>query len=99
MKNTTKPSILGHSKSLKQGKTNHCRKEREPGESWEEDGKIKLERCQDYEFTFPWGVILPQLESQVPLKLREQLGTDFMKVFLSSGVICAFHDLTQTTTS
>lgn len=24
-------------KSLKQGKTNHCRKEWEPGKSWEED--------------------------------------------------------------
>jgi len=48
---------------------------------------------------FLGGVTLPQLESQVPLKLREQLGTDFMKAFLPSGVICAFHDLTQTTTS
>ena len=59
LKNTTKPSILSHSNSLKQGKTNHCRKEWEPGESWEEDGKIKVERCQNHEFTFPWGCDTP----------------------------------------
>lgn len=73
MKNATKPSILSHSKSLKEGKTSHCWKEWGTGESWEEDGRIKVEGDKIMSLLFLGGTALPQLESQVPLQLREQL--------------------------